>query len=134
MTNSLHVLVVEDTHIAQIVIKTQLYKQNCTVDIAVDGASAIRMANKFSYDLILMDIGLGDGPDGFEVTLNIKKNSLLNSMTPIVAVTAHNEPDFAEKASAVGMEGFFNKPFTYKNAEIVTKRFNKLLKYQTEES
>ena len=108
----LNILVVEDTKIAQVIIKSQLLKNNCTVDIADDGLSALEMSKKTLYDLILMDIGLGDGPDGFEVTQHIKNEENLNQHTPIVAISAHDEPKYIEKALTVGMERYFTKPLT----------------------
>ncbi len=107
-----HVLVVEDTKIAQIIIKAQLTQQGCTVDIACDGCSALEVTKKIRYDLILMDIGLGDGPDGFEVTAAIKNEANINQHIPIIALTAHDEPEYTEKALAVGMERYFIKPMT----------------------
>ncbi|MCL9684505.1 response regulator [Legionella maioricensis] len=72
-----HILIVEDTMIAQVVLKTQMMKQGCTVDTASDGVSALNLALLTHYDIILMDIGLGDGPDGFEVAVQIKNKARL---------------------------------------------------------
>ncbi|KTC87748.1 MULTISPECIES: response regulator [Legionella] len=119
MIHPLHVLVVEDTLIAQIVAKAQLAKLGCLVDIAANGRIALEKTMLHTYDLILMDIGLGDGPDGFEVTSLIKQHSPMNKNTPIIAVTAHGGRDYAEKAIAVGMERYFNKPFTPANVKEV---------------
>ncbi|ARG96917.1 response regulator [Legionella micdadei] len=119
MTHPIHVLVVEDTLIAQMVAKAQLAKLGCLVDIASNGKIALEKTMTFSYDLILMDIGLGEGPDGFEVATLIKKQSTINKNTPIIAVTAHGEPDYAKKALAVGIERYFNKPFTPASAKAI---------------
>jgi CheY-like chemotaxis protein len=112
-----HILIVEDSPIAQAVLKTQMVNQGCTVDVASDGTSALSMAIKTPYDVILMDIGLGDGPDGFEVTVDIKNKSQINKATPVMAVTAHGEPTFQDKAISIGMVGYFNKPFTPEDAK-----------------
>ncbi len=114
-----HILIVEDTMIAQVVLKTQMIKQGCTVDTASDGVSALNLALLTHYDIILMDIGLGDGPDGFEVAMQIKKQSKINRNTPIMAVTSHGEPEYYHKAAAAGMEGYFYKPFKPDDAKII---------------
>lgn len=119
MDNLVRILVVEDTLIAQVVLKTQLTQLGCEVDVASDGMIALDKALKNPYDLILMDIGLGDGPDGFDVTLSIKNKSKINKDTPIMAVTAHGEPEYEEKARACGMLGYFKKPFTAPDAKII---------------
>ena len=117
MTNPIHVLVVEDTPIAQMVAKVQLTKLGCLVDIATDGIIALEKAMIIPYDLILMDIGLGAGPDGFEVTSQIKARSIINQTTPIIAITAHGSPEYIERAFNIGIERYFNKPFTPANAK-----------------
>ncbi|MBA3535687.1 MAG: response regulator [Tatlockia sp.] len=115
--NPIHILVVEDSKIAQIVMKTNLTEQGCTVDIAVDAKDALEKARDCHYDAILMDIGLGNGPDGFDAAVQIKAHSALNKKTSIAVVSAHGEPEFRDKAGEVGMVGYFNKPFTQKHAE-----------------
>lgn len=116
MDTPLRILVVEDSLIALVVIKTQLTKLGCLVDTATNGESALEEACSKPYDLILMDIGLGDGPDGFEVAAHIKQQSKVNNLTPIMAVTSHGEKEYIEKALKVGMVGFFHKPFTLEDA------------------
>ena len=113
------ILVVEDTLIAQMVIKSMLTDEGCEVDMAVDGNKALEKANENQYDVILMDIGLGAGPDGFEATANIKSKSKLNKTTPIMAVTSHEQEEYKQKAIKYGMDGYFNKPFTRENVKAV---------------
>lgn len=127
MASQIRVLLVEDTPIAQHVLKAVLVKEGCAVDIAADGIIALDKAMNHPYDLILMDIGLGDGPDGFDVTVNIKAHSLFNKITPIYAVTAHNEPEYEEKALSVGMVGYFNKPFKQQDAATILDDFKNRL-------
>lgn len=119
MDSPIRILVVEDTPIAQIVIKTQLTQLGCDVDLASDGTIALDKAFNNTYDLILMDIGLGEGPNGFDVTIEIKKKSNKNKTTPIMAVTAHGEPEYEEKARQCGMVGYFKKPFTPGDAKTI---------------
>ena len=123
MTNDkkhpMRILLVEDTLIAQEVIMTLLTNEGCVVDTAIDGQMALALAIETRYDLILMDIRLGDGPDGFDVTSEIKKHSIINKATPIIAVTAHGEPEYHSKAIASGMEGYVQKPFTPEDARDV---------------
>lgn len=121
MTTPIHVLVVEDTPIAQMVARVQLTKLGCLVDLAPDGIVAIEKAMITPYDLILMDIGLGSGPDGFEVTTQIKENCCINKTTPIIAITAHGEPEYVERAFKIGIKKYFNKPFTPTDAKEIVE-------------
>ncbi|KTD36110.1 sensory histidine-kinase / response regulator [Legionella nautarum] len=117
MKNSIHILVVEDSKIAQMVIETNLTQCGCIVDIAADAQGALEKTQGHHYDVILMDISLGNGPDGFDIAAQIKAHSTLNKQTSIAAVSSHVEPEYRDKAKAVGMVGYFNKPFTQKHAE-----------------
>lgn len=117
MTNSTRILIVEDTLIAQILTKIQLMELGCVVDIAANAISALEKTMHESYDLILMDISLGKGPDGFEVSTQIKKLSEKNKHTPIFALTTYDIPEYAYKAEAVGMKRYYNKPFTSTDAQ-----------------
>lgn len=127
MNYSIRILLVEDTPIAQIMVKTQMIKQGCMVDIAENGIIALKKALINPYDLILMDIGLGDGPDGFEVTLQIKNQSIINKTTPVVAVTSHESLDYQKRAKEVGMEHYFKKPFTSDDAKTIVDCIKKQL-------
>lgn len=128
----IRILLVEDTLIAQTLAKTQMLNQGCEVDIASDGVSALEKALSNPYDLILIDIGLGDGPDGFEVITQIKQESPFNKSTPIVALTAHESMDYMDKADEVGMDHYFNKPFTPDDAKVIVEYIRKR-KAQNEE-
>ncbi|CAM4374818.1 MAG: Transcriptional regulatory protein HprR [Legionella sp.] len=119
MLNSIRILIVEDTRIAQLVVKAYMTHLGCIVDIAEDGRSAIESTAQTQYNLILMDIGLGDGPNGFETTQYIKSHSPLNKDTPIIALTSHGDSDIRQKAADVGMILFLRKPFTTANAQQV---------------
>lgn len=117
-----HVLVVEDTPIALMIMKENLMQEGCTVDQAMNGEEALQKARTTHYDLILMDIGLGEGLDGFEVTLAIKKSSRMNRNTPIFAVSAHNEKEYRERANECGMAGYYTKPFTLEDVKVIIKK------------
>ena len=109
MSDAISVLLVEDDALAQMVAKNFLKDLSCRVDTASSGEEAVKNANQNKYDLILMDIGLGD-TDGFTVTAEIKANSSLNKDTPIVAVTANASQEYQQRGIEVGMMDFFAKP------------------------
>lgn len=109
MDNLIQVLVVEDNELAQMVVKALLEKCKCYADIASTGDECFTKVEKKKYDLILMDIGLGD-TDGFTVTSAIKKNFALNQSTPVIALTAHEGHEYRQKAKEVGMVNYVTKP------------------------
>lgn len=106
----MRILIVEDDRVAQTIAKYLVGAFNVDYDVASTAQEAIDYANNTSYDLILMDIGLDAGNDGFKVTGEIRKSSKMNATTPVVAVTAHIEEGYQQKADAVGMLAIINKP------------------------
>jgi len=103
------VLLVED-NITNKVITTLFLKNICYVDHAIDGLKAIEMAEKKQYDLILMDINLGPGINGIEVTSRIRKKNNYNKI-PVVAVTGYAMPGDEEKLLHLGFNYYLAKPF-----------------------
>ncbi len=104
------VLLVEDNNTNK-VITVLFLKDLCKIDHAPDGNTAIELASKNKYDLILMDINLGPGINGIEVTSSIRKLPVNNSI-PIIAVTGYAMPGDEEKLLHLGFDGYLAKPFT----------------------
>ncbi len=104
------VLLVEDNNTNK-VITVLFLKELCNIDHAPDGNNAIELAARNIYDLILMDINLGPGINGIEVTSSIRKLPV-NNMIPIIAVTGYAMPGDEEKLLHLGFDGYLAKPFT----------------------
>jgi CheY-like chemotaxis protein len=104
-----HILLVEDTVIAQKITKVILEDLGCLVDIAINGIEAINMYNTNEYGLIVLDVGLPD-ISGVEVCEIIRRQEMGSNLhTPIVAITAFGE--FAEQdCKDAGVDDFFVKP------------------------
>ena len=103
------VLVVEDNKINQKVASRILEKMGCQVDVATDGASAIRSVEANSYDVLLMDLSM-PGIDGMETTRRIRTMPGAKASVPIVALTASASPEIRAECLAAGMNDFLGKP------------------------
>ena len=103
----LHVLVVEDNKINQVITKKMLTKKEITCDIANNGNEAIDMARSNTYDAILMDIHM-PGISGEEATRQIRK---FNTDVPIIALTAISLDDSLESFYQAGCNDVVTKPF-----------------------
>ncbi|MDP4087312.1 MAG: PAS domain S-box protein, partial [Bacillota bacterium] len=79
------ILITEDDEINQLVISRILKERGYNVDCANNGAEAVEICEKHSYDVILMDIQM-PVMDGVEATKLIREK---NITTPIIAITAH---------------------------------------------
>jgi two-component system aerobic respiration control sensor histidine kinase ArcB len=119
---TISVLVVEDNVIAQKMAEALLSTMSCKVDTAMNGEQAIQRFAQGTYDLIFMDIGLGAGMDGTEVTQFIRKQEK-GKFIPIVALTAHGSDENKQRCIESGMNAVLTKPLTVAHAEDVLKAF-----------
>lgn len=103
----LHILIVEDNKINQVITKKMLLKKEVSCDIASNGTDAIEMVKNNTYDLVLMDIHM-PGISGEEATIEIRK---FNSTLPIIALTAISLDDSLESFYAAGVNDVVTKPF-----------------------
>ena len=103
-----HVLLVEDNELNQEVASELLVGVGLVVDLAGDGAEAVRKVRAVAYDIVLMDMHL---PllDGVSATLAIRQMAERADL-PIVAMTANAMPADRRKCLASGMVDFVAKP------------------------
>jgi CheY-like chemotaxis protein len=78
------------------------------VMVAQNGTEGIKTALSQHPDLILMDINLPD-IDGLEVTRRIRKDVRVKDI-PIIALTAHDEPQLRVAAQQAGCNDYLPKP------------------------
>lgn len=105
--NGLHLLIVEDNKINQVITKKMLTKKEITSDIANNGMEAVELARSNKYDAILMDIHM-PGISGEEATIQIRE---FDSNIPIIALTAISLDDSLESFYAAGCNDVVTKPF-----------------------
>lgn len=102
------VLVVDDERLNRAMLVKLLDRQGFDVVAASDGEEALRLAEKISPDLVLLDIVM-PGMDGFEVlhALRLQKDE---SELPVIMVTGADETSKLVKAFDLGANDFLTKP------------------------
>lgn len=118
-----YLLVVEDNGIAQMAARSILSAMHCQVDVASNGEEAIGLCKMNPYDLIFMDIGLGEGIDGYEVTHHIRNMPEKVSKIPIIALTAHGGDENKQRCIEAGMDAVLTKPLTQTHAADIIQHF-----------
>ncbi|MCL6268043.1 ATP-binding protein [Flagellimonas myxillae] len=103
----LHLLIVEDNKINQVITKKMLTKKEITCDIANNGNEAIDLAKTNTYNAILMDIHM-PGISGEEATRQIRK---FDQDIPIIALTAISLDDSLDSFYEAGCNDVVTKPF-----------------------
>lgn len=109
---NLHILLVEDNEVNQLVAKELLNSMGASVVIAENGEFALKALEQECFDTVLMDIQM-PVMDGLSATKLIRQQEKYKHL-PVIAMTAHvGEADVA-KSQAVGINAHLGKPVTAK--------------------
>jgi CheY-like chemotaxis protein/anti-sigma regulatory factor (Ser/Thr protein kinase) len=110
------VLLIEDNADVRRSLAGLLEVLGCDVEIAANGPEALRRARSAMPDIILCDIGLPNGIDGYEVARECKRDPLLRPVR-LVAISGYSQPADYERANAAGFEQLIPKPVTVRSLE-----------------
>ena len=102
-------LVVEDSDSVRRLIEVCLRVLNVTVTSAIDGPSGLAAVRADLPDAVVLDIGL-PGLDGWEVLRQLRADPATEHVKVLV-LTAHAQPEIADRAAQGGAEAFMTKPF-----------------------
>lgn len=129
----MRLLIVEDEEDLGNLLKEYFEKRNYKVWLAKDGKSALEYAEKYAFDLILLDLFLPD-IDGMYLLEKIKA---LQSLSEVIVLTGHGTVKIAVEAMKRGAYDFLTKPCTLGEVEatlekayqsLIIKRENSLLR------
>lgn len=114
------VLVVDDNAANRVVACTILDGTGCVLEIAEDGAEAVRKALSESFDLILMDLRMPN-MSGVDATRLIREQSGPNRNTCIVALSAFLSETAKQACEDVGIDRYLEKPVDPSNLREVVR-------------
>jgi two-component system, sensor histidine kinase and response regulator len=103
------VLIVEDNVINQRVAAAMLRHLGFEVDVAADGAEAVKAAMGTPYRVILMDCQI-PGLNGYQATAEIRRLQESRRRTTIIAVTGSESASDKQRCFAAGMDDHLAKP------------------------
>ncbi len=98
------VLLVDDDEITRIVASEVLAQLGCVVSEAEDGASALEMLERETFDAVLMDMEM-PGLDGRATIREIRSRERLRAL-PVIAMTSHDRSE----AAVEGITDYISKP------------------------
>ncbi|MEA3439161.1 MAG: response regulator transcription factor [Chloroflexota bacterium] len=101
------ILVVDDEPAVTDLLAYNLRKAHYDVMVANDGLEALRLANKASPDLILLDLMIPE-VDGLDVCRELRKTSGV----PIIMITARGEEIDRVVGLELGADDYVTKPFS----------------------
>ncbi|HRY31713.1 MAG TPA: response regulator [Bacteroidales bacterium] len=122
----LEVLCVEDNEGHAILLGYYL-KPYCSVDHAGSAHQVLPLVQSKLYDLILMDIHLGEGINGMELCREIRKIDRYKTV-PVAAITGYVSPEEKSQVIEAGINYYLAKPFNKEELlsllrEILLKHF-----------
>ena len=112
LPQGIRVLIADDTHVNVILMRSILKRLNIESDSAVNGAKALELLNKNTYDLVLTDINM-PVMDGIELTKQIRRhpNPKIQSL-PVIVLTGSNLKEATERIKEVDVTDCLLKPFS----------------------
>jgi len=105
----LRIFVIDDNHDIAEGLQEILQLQGHSVQIAVTAEEALRAVPLFRPQIVLCDVALGGGMDGFELTRTLRQDPRLVE-TSFVAVTGFQSSECREQAAQSGICRVLTKP------------------------
>jgi DNA-binding response OmpR family regulator len=103
------VLVIEDSPSVRRLIEVCLRVLDVNVSSAVDGVTGLDQISATDPHVVVLDIGL-PGLDGWEVLSQLRENPT-SAEVKVLVLTAHAQPEMADRAAEGGADAFMTKPF-----------------------
>lgn len=115
------ILIVEDDHISQLVLRTYLTRSGFTnLHFATTADEALAVLAEHQVTLMLLDVFIDGSVNGLELAEIVKDKY----NTPIIFTTANSDRFTYEKAQKVGPADFITKPY---DIEEVTQTIVRIL-------
>lgn len=103
------ILIIDDSRDAAYPLQVLLARLGHEVRVAPDGRSGLAIAREFSPDLVLCDIGLPGGMDGFAVAAALRADPTTQHAC-LVAVTGYGQDSDRRRTAEAGFQQHLIKP------------------------
>jgi DNA-binding response OmpR family regulator len=104
----LDILVVDDDSELRQQIKRLFERDGHRVMAVADGRAAVDRTSTGHFDVVLLDVGLGPGPDGYDVCRALRER---RNLVPIIMLTALDSEADAVLGLEAGADDYVTKPF-----------------------
>ncbi|KYF70084.1 hypothetical protein BE15_31960 [Sorangium cellulosum] len=106
---SLRILVIEDNEDAASMLQALLTMEGYRVEVALSGPAGVDAARSFLPEVILCDIGLPGGMDGYGVARALKDGAGASPWL-LIALTGYGREEDRRRAQEAGFDMHFTKP------------------------
>ncbi len=104
------ILVVDDQAIIRQLLEISLRREDRQVFLAESGERAVQLAQGQRFDLIIVDLMMPGGMDGFETIEYLQQNAADN-LCPFMILTAKDQQPERDRATGLGIDHYLVKPF-----------------------
>ncbi len=104
------ILVVDDQAIIRQLLEISLRREDRQVFLAESGERAVQLAQEQCFDLIIVDLMMPGGMDGFETIEYLQQNTDYK-LCPFMILTAKDQQPERDRAAALGVYDYLVKPF-----------------------
>jgi PAS domain S-box-containing protein len=108
-TGALHVLIIEDHPDAAESMQMLLQLYGHEAEIALDGPAGLAAARRFRPDVVLCDIGLPGGMDGYAVARAVRADPELRALR-LIALTGYGQEEDQARSHEAGFDLHLTKP------------------------
>lgn len=123
-TNKKIILIIEDDEVLLRALYLTFHEGDYTIATATDGETALKMTERLSPNIILLDLLLPK-MNGFDYLKDIKANSKLKNI-PVLVLSNLGDRESIEKAKGLGANDYFVKSDT--SLSDLRSKVNKILK------
>ena len=107
----MHILVVEDQDSIRSMIEALVSARGHKVVAVNSGSKALEVAIASPPDVVLLDLHLPGQFDGFAVCAKLRADPATKTV-PVVIVSARDDATSRSRATEVGANAFYGKPFS----------------------
>ncbi len=115
------VLVVDDNEDNLLLLAFVVEQLDCRIVTALDGKTALDLAQDYHPSLILLDMMLPD-MDGIEVLSHLKQNPITKTI-PVIAVTAMAREQDRDRILLAGCNEYVSKPYAVDELEMLLRSY-----------
>jgi DNA-binding response OmpR family regulator len=101
-------LVVEDDSAVRNMLLDSFKREGHQVLAVADGTAAVDYATTDRFDVVILDVALGEGPDGYEVCRVLRER---HNVVPVIMLTALDSEADAVLGLEAGADDYVTKPF-----------------------
>ncbi len=105
------ILIADDRSETRELVRVTLSEEDFEILEAGDGGQALQLARSESPDLLILDVMMPGGLDGYQVCKQLKSDEK-TSETIVLMLTAKGQDVDRETGFECGADGYFTKPFS----------------------